>query len=153
MTPAERISHLGITLPAVAKPVANYVGWVKSGNLVFVSGQLPFVDGRISVTGHCGNGLAMEEAQGAARICAINIIAQLNDACGGDLGRVQRIVRLGGFVACTCSFIDIPFVINGASDLMVHVFGDNGRHARTSIGVPSLPLNACVEVDAVVEIN
>jgi enamine deaminase RidA (YjgF/YER057c/UK114 family) len=153
MTPSDRIAHLGITLPVPAKPVANYVGWVKSGNLVYMAGQLPFVDGKILVTGQCGHNVAKEEAQGAARACAINIIAQLNDACDGDLNKVVRIIKLNAFVAATMEFTEHPFVVNGASDLMVHVFGDAGRHARTSVGVPSLPLNACVEVDAIVEIS
>lgn len=152
-TPHERLRELGIVLPTPAKPVANYVGWVQTGNLVFTSGQLPFKDGKLTQTGVLGSGVTKEEGQAAARQVAINVIAQLHDACGGDLSLVKRVVKLTGFVASTASFGDHPFVVNGASDLMVQVFGEAGRHARSAIGVASLPMNACVEVEAVVELG
>ena len=151
-TPDDRLKALGITLPTPAKPVANYVGWTQTGNLVFTAGQLPFDNGTLTQTGVHGLDVTKEAGQAAARQAGINVIAQINDACNGDLSRVKRIVKLTGFVACSHSFGDHPFVVNGASDLMVAVFGDSGRHARSSVGVPSLPMNACVEVEAVVEI-
>jgi enamine deaminase RidA (YjgF/YER057c/UK114 family) len=151
-TPDDRLKTLGITLPTPAKPVANYVGWVQTGSLVFTAGQLPFDNGKLKQTGVHGLDVTKEEGQAAARQAAINVIAQIKDACQGDLSRVKRIVKLTGFVACSHGFSDHPFVVNGASDLMVEVFGEAGRHARSSVGVPSLPMNACVEVEAIVEI-
>ncbi|WP_019645923.1 RidA family protein [Novispirillum itersonii] len=148
-----RLTELGITVPQAAAPVANYVGWVRTGNLVVISGQLPLKDGKVTTTGLLGRDVSVEDAAVAARQSGINIIAQLRAACGGDLDKVARVVRLGGFVACTPDFTDHPKVINGASDLMVEVFGDAGRHARAAVGCPSLPLNAAVEVDALVEIR
>lgn len=152
MTPEDRLKTLGITIPTPAKPVANYVGWVQTGNLVFTAGQLPFDNGNLTQTGVHGLDVSKEQGQLAARQAAINVIAQINDACQGDLSRVKRIVKLTGFVACSHDFTDQPFVVNGASNLMVDVFGDAGRHARSAVGVPSLPLNASVEVEAIVEI-
>jgi enamine deaminase RidA (YjgF/YER057c/UK114 family) len=151
-TPDDRLKTLGITLPTPAKPVANYVGWVQSGNLVFTAGQLPFDNGKLTQTGVHGLDVTKEAGQAAARQAAINVIAQIKDSCQGDLTRVKRVVKLTGFVACSHGFSDHPFVVNGASDLMVEVFGEAGRHARSSVGVPSLPMNACVEVEAIVEI-
>ena len=115
--------------------------------MVYVSGQLPLVDGKLSVTGHVGKNVSTEEAAGQARLCAINLLAQLKAACGGDLSRVKQVVKLGGFVACTDDFTDQPEVINGASDLMVEVFGDAGRHARFAVGSNTLPRGTCVEVE------
>jgi enamine deaminase RidA (YjgF/YER057c/UK114 family) len=152
-SPERRLKGLGIHLPKPAKPVANYVGWVRSGSLVFVSGQLPVVDGKVTVVGLLGRDVALEDGQKAARACAINIIAQVNDATDGDLSRVARIVKLTGFVAGTPEFTDHPKVVNGASDLMAEVFGDRGKHARAAVGVSALPLNAAVEVEAVVELE
>lgn len=152
-TPDDRLKALGITLPTPAKPVANYVGWVKTGNLVFTAGQLPFDNGKLTQTGVHGLDVTKEAGQAAARQAAINVIAQIKDACGGNLSKVKRVVKLTGFVACSHGFSDHPFVVNGASDLMVEVFGDAGRHARSSVGVPSLPMNACVEIEAVVELG
>lgn len=151
--PDQNLANLGITLPTPAKPVANYVGWVQTGNLVFTAGQLPLVEGKVTTAGVCGDTVNRDDAKLAARQAAINILAQVKDACGGDLGRVKRIVKLVGFVASTPQFTDQPFVVNGASDLMVEVFGEAGRHARSAVGVPTLPLNACVEVEAVVEVS
>jgi len=148
-----RLAELGIEVPEAAAPVANYVGYVQSGNLVFVSGQVPLVDGAFKFQGKVGAEFSIEEGQEAARICAINIIAQLKAACGGDLDRVRRIVKLGGFVNSTPEFTDQPKVINGASDLMVAVFGDAGRHSRAAVSAGALPLGVAVEVDAVAEIG
>ncbi len=150
--PDDRLRAMGLILPTPAMPVANYVGWVKSGNLVFTAGQLPFENGKLTQTGVLGLDVTKEAGKSAARHAAINVIAQIKDACAGDLSRVRRIVKLTGFVACSHGFSDHPFVVNGASDLMVELFGDAGRHARSSVGVPSLPMNASVEVEAVVEI-
>ena len=151
--PERRLKDLGITLPKPAKPVANYVGHVQSGGLVYISGQLPFEDGKLLATGHLGSDVDLAKGAQAARVCAINIIAQLNDACAGDLTRVARIVKITGFVASTPDFTDQPKVVNGASDLLAEVFGERGRHARSAVGVASLPLNAAVEVEAIVEIE
>jgi enamine deaminase RidA (YjgF/YER057c/UK114 family) len=148
-----RLKELGIELPEAAAPVANYVGYVISGNLVFVSGQVTLKDGKFLYIGKLGDTVSLEEGQAAARLCAVNIIAQLKAACGGDLDRVKRIVKLGGFVNSTPSFADQPKVINGASDLMVEVFGDKGRHARAAVSAGALPLQVAVEVDAVAEIE
>jgi enamine deaminase RidA (YjgF/YER057c/UK114 family) len=148
-----RLAELGIEVPEAAAAVANYVGYVRSGNLVFVSGQVPLVDGAFKFQGKVGAEFSVEEGQEAARICAINIIAQLKAACGGDLDRVRRIVKLGGFVNSTPEFTDQPKVINGASDLMVAVFGDAGRHSRAAVSAGALPLGVAVEVDAVAEIG
>ncbi len=147
-----RIADLGIVLPEPVAPVANYVPYVVSGNLVFISGQVSIgPDGLI--TGKLGDDVDTPAGVHAAHACGINLIAQLKAACDGDLDRVRRVVKLGGFVNCTPDFADQPKVINGASDLMVAVFGDEGRHARAAVGAPSLPLNAAVEVDGIFEID
>jgi enamine deaminase RidA (YjgF/YER057c/UK114 family) len=151
LSPDENLKRLGINLPTPAKPVANYVGWAKSGALVFTAGQLPFDNGVLTQTGLLGAGVSKDAGKAAARQAAINVLAQLRDACDGDLSRVKRIVKLSAFVACVPDFTEHPYVVNGASDLMVDIFGDAGRHARTSVGVPSLPMNASVEVEAIVE--
>ncbi len=147
-----RLAELGITLPAAAAPAANYVPFVLAGTQLFLSGQLPFQDGKLVHLGHLGDTLTVDQGYQAARLCGINLIAQIKAAVG-DLDRVRRILRLGGFVAGTASFTDQPKVVNGASDLMVAVFGEAGRHARSAVGVPSLPLGVAVEVDAVVEVS
>lgn len=149
----KRLAELGIALPTPAKPIANYVPWVRTGNLVFISGQGAVRDGKIEYTGRVGDKLSVEEAIASARLTAINVIAHLRDACGGDLDRVKRIVKLLGFVNCTPTFGDQPKIINGASDLMVEVFGEKGRHARSAVGAPSLPFNLSVEVEAIAEIE
>lgn len=151
-TPDENLAALGILLPEPAKPVANYVGFVRTGNLVFTAGQLPLVMGKVTVAGLCGADVDKEVAKAAARQAGINVIAQIRSACDGDLSRVKRIVKLVGFVASPAGFTDQPFIVNGASDLMVEVFGEAGKHARSAVGVAALPLNACVEVEAVVEV-
>lgn len=149
----KKLHELGIVLPIPAKPVANYVPWVKTGNLVFISGQGAVRDGKIEFTGKVGDSLSLEDAIASARLTAINVIAHLRDACGGDLDRVKRIVKLLGFVNCTPNFGDHPKVINGASDLMVEVFGEKGRHARSAVGAPALPFGLSVEVEAIAEIE
>lgn len=147
MTITARLADLDITLPQAAAPAGNYVPWVRHGDLVIVSGQLPLRDGKIVTSGLLGASVSLEDGAAAARLCAINLLSQVQAACDGDLERVARVIRLGGFVACTADFTDHPKVINGASDLMVAVLGDIGRHARAAVGCPSLPLNACVEVE------
>jgi enamine deaminase RidA (YjgF/YER057c/UK114 family) len=152
MSPEARLNDLDIALPDPVAPVANYVPFVRSGDLVHISGQISIgPDGLVS--GRVGAEMGLSEAQAAARLCAINLIAQIKAACGGDLSKLRRIVKLGGFVNADPGFTDIPKVINGASDLMVEVFGEAGRHARSAVGVAVLPLGAAVEVDAVVELR
>ena len=147
-----RLAELGLTLPQAAAPAANYVPYVQSGNLVFVSGQITLKDGALQYVGRVGEDFTTEEAYEAAKLCGLNLIAQVKAACGGDLGKVKRVVRLGGFVNCTSDFTDQPKVINGASDLMAHVFGDKGKHARAAVGVNTLPLGVAVEIDGVFEV-
>ena len=151
-TIAERLAELGIVLPTPAAAVANYLPARRSGDLLVVSGQLPMESGVVRFKGKLGAGVSIEEGQAAARLCAINILAQLQAVCG-DLDRVVACVRLGGFVACTPEFTDHPKVVNGASDLIVAVLGDAGRHARAAVGVASLPLDAAVEVEGMFEIR
>ena len=148
-----RLAELGLTLPALTVPLANYVPFVVTGNLVFVAGQLPMQDGRIARTGKVGEEVTPEQGAEAARLCLLNVLAHLRAACGGDLGRVRRVVRLGGFVASPPGFTAHAAVMNGASDLAVAVFGDAGRHARATVGVPSLPGDAPVEVEGLFEIG
>lgn len=148
-----RLQELGLALPAAAAPAANYVPYVQTGNLVFVSGQITLQDGALQFVGRVGDDFTTEEAYDAAKLCGLNLIAQVKAACGGDLDRVKRVVRLGGFVNCTADFTDQPKVINGASDLMAEVFGDVGKHARAAVGVNTLPLGVAVEVEGVFEID
>lgn len=152
-TIAERLKNLGITLPAAPAPQGNYVPYVVTGNLVFLAGQIALVAGELKYKGRVPDGVSLEEAHQSARLCAINLLTQLSAACGGDLERVVRCVKLGGFVACDATFTDHPKVINGASDLMAEVFVDRAPHARFAVGAPSLPLGASVEVDAIFEIR
>ncbi|MFN0194459.1 MAG: RidA family protein [Aestuariivirga sp.] len=149
----KHLAELGIVLPQPSKPVANYVPWVRTGNLVFVSGQVAVEAGKVMYPGQLGTDVTLEDGIKAARMCALSVIAQLKDACGGDLDKVRRIVKLVGFVNAAPGFTDHPKVVNGASDLMVEVFGDKGRHARSAVGSPSLPLNLSVEVEAIAEIE
>lgn len=151
MTIAKRLAELNITLPKAAAPVASYVPVVVVGNIAHVSGQLPFVDGAL-VTGRLGENVSLEQGAEAARACGLMILAQI-EAAGISLDRVERIVKLGAFVNSTGDFTDQPKVANGASDLMAEVFGDAGRHARSAVGVPVLPLGAAVEVDALIAIK
>jgi enamine deaminase RidA (YjgF/YER057c/UK114 family) len=147
----KKLEELEIVLPTPAAPVANYVGFVRSGNLLFVSGQICLAGGSLVATGKLGGTVSMEQGQAAARVCGVNLLAQLKAALG-DLDKVVRVVRLGGFINATPDFLDAPKVMNGASDLMVAVFGEKGRHARSTIGVAALPADAAVEVEGVFEV-
>jgi enamine deaminase RidA (YjgF/YER057c/UK114 family) len=147
-----KLAELGIVLPVPAVPLANYVPYVQAGALVVVSGQVPLRDGRIAYTGKVGEAVSPEDGAAAARLCLLNVLAQVKAACDGDLDRVRRVVRLGGFIAAPPSFTQHAVVMNGASDLATAVFGEAGRHARTTIGVPSLPGDAAVEVEGMFEI-
>jgi len=147
---AKRLAELGIVLPAPVAPVANYVPAVRTGSMLVVSGQISLGPNGL-IAGKLGADVTIEAGQLAARQCGLNVIAHIQ-ATLGDLDRVVRIVRLGGFINCMPDFVDGPKVMNGASDLMVEVFGDKGRHARSTIGVAALPLNAAVEVEAMVEV-
>ncbi|MDZ4308816.1 RidA family protein [Allopontixanthobacter sp.] len=151
MSAEERLAELGIVLPAAAAPVASYVPVVVHGGIAYVSGQLPFVDGKL-VTGRLGEDVSLEDGITAARACALMILAQLR-ATDISLDRVARIVKLGAFVNSAADFTDQPKVANGASDLMAEVFGTSGRHSRAAVGVPVLPLGAAVEVDAIIALN
>jgi enamine deaminase RidA (YjgF/YER057c/UK114 family) len=148
-----RLAEIGIQLPDANPPVANYVPYVIAGSLVFISGQIPMTEGTARYVGKVGDGLSVEDGYAAARLCAINLMAHLRHACDGDLDRVRRVVKLGGFVNCVPEFTEVPAIINGASDLLVEVFGDAGRHARFAVGAATLPLGVAVEVDGVFEIS
>lgn len=150
MTVAARLAELGIALPKAAAPVASYVPVVEQGGMVYVSGQLPFLDGAL-VTGRLGEDVTLEQGAAAARACGLMILAQLQAA--GVLERVERVVKLGAFISSTGDFTDQPKVANGASDLMSEVFGEAGKHARSAVGVPVLPLGAAVEVDAILAVR
>jgi enamine deaminase RidA (YjgF/YER057c/UK114 family) len=150
-TPNTRLAELGITLPTPVAPVANYVPFVRAGSLVHISGQVS-LDAEGGIRGVVGEDVDLHRAILAARLCGLNLIAQMNAALDGDLSRLRRVVKLGGFVQAGPGFFDIPRVVNGASDLMVEVFGDAGRHARSAVGVYRLPMNFAVEVDAIVEV-
>jgi enamine deaminase RidA (YjgF/YER057c/UK114 family) len=148
-----RLKELGIELPLPPAPAANYAPFVKIGTLVYISGQLPLWKGEVKYVGKVGPEFTIEEGQEAARVCAYNILALLKVACEGDLNRIQRCIRLGGFVNCLDGFKDQPKVVNGASDLMVNLFGERGRHARAAVGVNSLPLGSAVEIEALFEVQ
>ena len=148
----QRLAELGIVLPQPVAPVANYVPFVQTGNLVHISGQIS-LDANGGLKGTVGTDVDLETAQQGARLCGINLLAQMKAACEGDLDRVVRVVKLGGFVQAGPEFFAIPQVVNGASDVMVEAFGDAGRHARSAVGVYKLPLGFSVEVDAVVEVD
>ncbi len=147
-----RLEELGITLPVASIPQANYVPYVVTGNLVFIAGQIPILDGEI-ITGKLGDDADIATGQQAARLCALNLITQLRAACGGDLDRVRQVVKMGAFVNATPDFTDPPQVVNGASDLIVDIFGDAGRHARFAVAVACLPRGSAVEIDGVFEID
>ncbi|MEG3087870.1 RidA family protein [Sphingomonas sp. PB4P5] len=146
-----KLAELGLTLPQAAAPIASYVPAVEAGGLLHVSGQLPFKDGAV-MTGRLGEDRDLAFGQEAAQACALMVVAQVKAALG-DLSRVKRIVKLGVFINSAADFTDQPKVANGASDLMVALFGDAGKHARAAVGVPALPLGAAVEIDAIVEIS
>lgn len=149
----KNLQNLGIILPTPAVPVANYVGFVKSGKTVFISGQLPFENGKLAYIGKVGNEISIEDAKKAARLCAIGIFSQLKVACNGNLDRVKSCIKLGIFVNGEANFKDHPTVANGASDLMVEALGDIGKHSRAAVGSGSLPFGVAVEVDAIFEIE
>lgn len=148
-TIADRLKELGIVLPAAPRAVAAYAPYVITGQLVYVSGQLPMVNGSLGFVGKVGNDLDVEKAQQAARLCALNILSHLEIACDGNLDRVDRCVKIGGFVASAPEFYEQPKVINGASEFFEQVFGAQGKHARFAVGVLALPRNAAVEIDAI----
>ena len=148
----KKLADLGIVLPTPAAPIANYVGFVRAGAMLFVSGQICLgADGKLVAKGKLGAGVSVEDGQKAARACAVNLLVQVKAALG-DLDKVVRVVRLGGFINSAPSFLDGPKVMNGASDLMVEVFADKGRHARTTVGVAALPVDAAVEVEGLFEV-
>lgn len=151
-TVTQRLDELGITLPQPPKPVAAYVPAVRTGNQIFVSGQIPFANGALIATGPVPSAVSIEDAQAAARQCALNALAIVQDMLGGSLDRVQRVVRLGVFVQCDPGFTDQPKVANGASEVLLQIFGENGRHARAAVGSVGLPLGATVEVEMTVEV-
>ena len=148
-----KLKELGIELPEGVAPAANYVPYVITGNLVVISGQICKWQGEMKYKGKLGKDLSVEQGKDAAKICMLNVLSQLKHACGGNLDKVARCVRLGIFVNCTDSFTEQPGVGNGASDLVVEIFGDKGRHARAAIGCNSLPLDTAVEVEAIFELN
>jgi len=150
--PAERLAELGLTLPPVAVPVAAYVPAVRSGDLVYTSGQLPTVDGKLPAVGKVGGEVSATDAAGLARTCALNALAAAASAAGG-LDQIRRIVKVTGFVASAPGFSGQPQVINGASELFIEVFGEDGKHARSAVGVAELPLNAPVEVELIAEVH
>ena len=150
-TPEERLEQLGVSLPAPAVPVAAYVPCVRTGNLVYVSGQVPLVDGRPSHLGRLGDDVGLEDGRAAARTCAINVLAALKAELG-ELSQVRRVVKVTGFVASAPGFTDMPKVVNAASELFGEAFGDAGRHSRSAVGVAALPLGVPVEVEAIVEV-
>ena len=146
----EKLAKLNITLPTPPRPAGSYIPAVKTGNLVFVSGQIPVKDGKVQVTGKVPTKTSIEEAQGAAKICILNALAQIKSEIG-TLDRVSRIVRVSGFVNSDSNFTDQPKVINAASDLLYEIFGENGKHSRIAVGVASLPLDSSVEIDVIAE--
>ncbi|WP_372884839.1 RidA family protein [Shimia sp.] len=147
-----RLAELGITLPTPPVPVASYLPFVISGNQVTIAGQVTLADGVVKYAGRLGDTLSVEEGEAAARLCALNVLAQLKVACGGNLDRVTQVIRLNAFFNATPDFLDHPRVMNAASDLMAELFGDSGRHTRVGVGVSSLPLGVPVELDGVFEI-
>jgi enamine deaminase RidA (YjgF/YER057c/UK114 family) len=149
----KKLETLGITIPDAPTPAANYIPYVISGNLVFIAGQVPFENGKINYTGKVGKDIDINKAKEVAKICGLNVISVLKNAVNGDLSKVKKCVKLGIFVSCTSDFHQQPEVANGASDLMVEIFGENGKHARFAVGANSLPRNVPVEVDAIFEIN
>ncbi|MEG9884641.1 MAG: RidA family protein [Hyphomicrobiales bacterium] len=148
----DRLNELGLSLPKPVAPVANYLGYALTGQLVFISGQLPLGPSGVKYQGKLGVTISVEDGIKAARLCGLNIIAQLKTACGGNLDRVTRCLKLGGFVNAAPDFTEYPKIINGCSDLMVEVFGNAGRHARFALGAGGLPLNVAVEIEAIFEI-
>lgn len=153
MSIESRLKALNITLPDTVPPAFTYVPHVTADKTVFIAGQIPVIDGKPTCCGHLGKDVTLEDAQKAARLCAINILTQIRDAVDGDWDKIKRCVKLGGFVAATPDFTDHSLVINAASDLMVEIFEEAGKHARCAVGVPSLPLGVAVEIDAIFELS
>ena len=149
----ERFKELGLVIPDMSPPVANYVPYIVHDNLVYISGQPPVINGKVTHSGKVGVDCTLEEGQEAARVCCINIIAALKHAIGGDWSRFDRVIKVGGFVNCADGYSQHPQVINGCSDMLVEVFGERGRHARFAVGSNSLPLNIAVEIDAIIAIK
>ena len=148
-----KLEELNIQLDEASSPAGSYVPFVVSNNLVFISGQLPFINGKLTIKGKVGDSVSLDDGIKLAEACAKALLSQLKSACGGNLNKVKRVVKLGGFVASTPDFIDQPKVINGASELFVKIFGDKGKHSRFAVGTASLPLNVPVEIEGVFEIE
>lgn len=149
----KKLAEQGLELPKAAAPAANYVPYVVSGKHIFVAGQIPFLNGEKMHMGRLGENLGVDEGRKAAQACALNILGQVDAAINGDWSKIKRCVKLGAFVNCVPAFTDHPAVVNGASDLMVTVLGEAGKHARFAVGAPSLPLGVAVEIDAIFELN
>lgn len=147
-----RLKELGLTLPEPAAPAFSYVPFTRTGNLVFVSGQVPVQDGKVAMTGKLGEAVSLEDGQKAARICALNLLAHVKSACGGDLSRLKKVLKLTVFIASAPAFSDQPKVANGASDLFVDLFGEAGKHSRSAVGMAALPLDVPVEVEGIFEL-
>ena len=148
-----KLEELNIQIDEVSPPAGSYVPFVISNNLVFISGQLPFINGKLTIKGKVGDSVSIDDGIKMAEACAKALLSQLKSACGGNLNKVKRVVKLGGFVASTPDFIDQPKVINGASDLFVKIFGEKGKHSRFAVGTASLPLNVPVEIEGIFEIE
>lgn len=152
MSAEAQAAAMGLAIPAAVAPIANYLPFVQVGSMLVISGQLPMIDGALGWRGKLGDGVSLEQGQAAARQCMLNVLGQVRAACG-SLDQVRRVVRLGGFIAAVPAFIDLAQVMNGASDLAAAVFGEAGRHARATVGVPVLPADAPVEVEAMFELS
>ena len=149
----QRLKELNIELDDASVPAGSYVPYVITNNLVFISGQLPFINGKLTIKGKVGDNVSLDDAVKMSEACAKALLSQLKAACNGNLDKVNKVVKLGGFVASTPNFTDQPKVINGASDLIVNIFGDKGKHSRFAVGVAALPLNVPVEIDGIFEIE
>lgn len=149
----DKIKELGLQLPPASKPIANYVKYVRTGNLIFLAGHGPTKADGTNITGKVGRDLTIEQGYEAAKITALSLIATLKDALGGDLSKVKRIVKVNGYVNCLPDFTEQPKVINGCSDLLVQIFGDKGKHARAAMGMVALPMNIAVEIEIIVEVE
>jgi len=149
----QRLKELNIELDVASVPAGSYVPYVITNNLVFISGQLPFIDGKLTIKGKVGDNVSLDDAVKMSEACAKALLSQLKAACNGNLDKVNKVVKLGGFVASAPNFTDQPKVINGASDLIVNIFGHKGKHSRFAVGVAALPLNVPVEIDGIFEIE
>ena len=149
----KRLEELNIDIENASAPAGSYIPYVISNSLVFISGQLPFINGELTIKGKIGDNVSVEEGIQMAEACAMALLSQLKEACNGDLNKVKRVIKLGGFVASTPDFTDQPKIINGASDLFVKIFGEQGKHARFAVGAPALPRNVPVEIEGIFEIE